>query len=335
LNVAAFLDELLSRDIRLSADGGRLRCSAPAGALTPELREQLRERKAEILEFLRTAEAIARQPEGIVPMQPRGTRVPVYAVSGHNGDVFAFRDLVRHLGEDQPFFGLQAPGLEGHSEPLARVEDLAAYFASQIRAFHKSGPFIIAGYCAGGAIAFELAQQLLRTHAQVGFLALFGCAHPSVFRFSLAYWGKQRLPYWGKRIVMHTQVLATLPSFGDRRQYVAERLRRRLKALRDERTPRGTDAESLMKFRFEQATMAAVRRYTPGPYPGRVCHFIPKSAWLPANGAVVRWRSAAPHTEEYYAETVNAQAMLVDPDAAVFAELFKSCRDASALQAAS
>ena len=75
MNVAAFLNELLNRDIRVSADGERLRCNAPAGALTPELREELARRKAEILEFLRKAGEIARQPDGIVPMQPRGARI--------------------------------------------------------------------------------------------------------------------------------------------------------------------------------------------------------------------------------------------------------------------
>ena len=45
--VTAFLEELRSRDIRVWADGDQLRCSAPTGVLTPELRNQLRERKAD------------------------------------------------------------------------------------------------------------------------------------------------------------------------------------------------------------------------------------------------------------------------------------------------
>jgi surfactin synthase thioesterase subunit len=66
---------------------------------------------------------------------------------------------VQHLGEDQPFFGLQPPGVDGHGEPLASVEELAAYFAAQIRAFRPNSPCIIAGYCGGGTIAFELADN--------------------------------------------------------------------------------------------------------------------------------------------------------------------------------
>ena len=138
---------------------------------------------------------------------------------------------------------------------------------------------------------------------------MFGCAHPSVYRFNLRY--------WAERVALHAGIAATLPSFRARWQYLAARWRARLRELHVEKTSR-----------FEQAALAAVRRYTPGPYAGRVCHFIPKKGWLPDNGGAARWRSAAPRTEEYYGpDKVDAERMLVDPDAAVFAEIFKRCRD--------
>lgn len=295
MSAGAFLQELLKRDIRLSANGEQLRCSAPAGALTPGLRQELARRKAEILEFLRQAQRIARQPDGIVPLQPRGTRIPIYAVAGHDGDVFAFRDLVRHLGGDQPFFGLQPP-------ELARIEDIAGELAAQIRAFRPGGAFVIAGYCAGGALAFELARQLARAGAEPALLALFGCAHPSFYRFNLRY--------WVGRMGLHLRNVLRLRSF----KYLAARVRERLKWLPVERS--------------ERAALAAVRGYAPGPYAGRVCHFMPKKGWLPDDGGAARWRAAAPRTEEYYGpDTVDAERMLLDPDAAVFAQLYRNCLD--------
>ena len=244
---------------------------------------------------------VSRQADGIVPMQPRGTRIPIYAVPGHNADVFAFLDLARRLGEDQPFFGLQV-------EPLERVEDVAASLARQIRAFQPSGPFVIAGYCAGGSVAFELARQLKRAGAEPAFLALFGCAHPSVYRFNLRH--------WAARVALHASIAAALPSFRARWAYLAERWRARLRQLHVDKA----------QSRLEQATLAAARRYTPQPYSGRVCHFLPKRGWLPGEGGAARWRAVAPRTEEYYGpDHVEAERMLLDPHAAVFADFYRKC----------
>ncbi len=55
-----------------------------------------------------------------LPLEAAGTRTPIFAVGGHNGDVFTYRALALHLGPDQPFFGLQPPGLEEGSQPLTR-----------------------------------------------------------------------------------------------------------------------------------------------------------------------------------------------------------------------
>src|SRR5206468_7448982 len=158
VKIPTLLSTLRDRDIHISADGDRLRCNAPAGALTPELRDELQRRKGDILEFLRSAGTLASQQRAIVPLQSRGKCIPIFAVAGHNGDVFCYRALARHLGDDQPFYGLEPPGRDGQSEPLTRIEDLAAYFAAQIRAFRPGGPYIIAGFCTGGTIAFELGR---------------------------------------------------------------------------------------------------------------------------------------------------------------------------------
>jgi natural product biosynthesis luciferase-like monooxygenase protein len=316
-----FLAKLRERDIQVAADGDRLRCNAPPGALTPELRAELQERKNDILKFLRSADDVARQQRSIVPLQARGTRTPVFGTAGHNGDVFCYRALVHHLGEDQPFFGLQPPGLDGQSEPLTRVEELAAYFAEQIRAFRPNGPYIIAGYCAGGGIAFELARQLRRDGALIGGVALFGSPFPTWYRRGSQL--RHRLKNRTMWLARHTRTLAALPS-GQRRLYIAEKLRNR--NSHSAQPPPAADAILLQRDKVGQATLAALRRYQPQFYPGDLSLFFPSEKSLHFH-ALSQWRSWAKHTDEYVGpDGCNGDTMLRESHASAFAELFKQSR---------
>lgn len=54
MTAAEFVVHLGLRDIRLSLDGNRLRCSAPKGALTEALRDELAARKTEVVAWLRS-----------------------------------------------------------------------------------------------------------------------------------------------------------------------------------------------------------------------------------------------------------------------------------------
>jgi thioesterase domain-containing protein len=324
MNAAAFLAELRSRDIQVWAVGGELRCSAPAGALTPELREALRSRKNEILEFLASVQALAGQQRAIVPLQANGERAPVFGVPGHNGDVFCYRALAQSLGDEQPFFGLQPPGLDGHGTPLTRVEDIAAYFAAQIRAFRPEGPYVIAGYCAGGTVAFELAQQLLRAGAALSFVALFGSPYPTYFR--LPTQALLRLADQAERTGNFVRELAS-QSWQGRRQYLAEKLRQR-KARRDAKKAAALDPLLAGRAQVERATLSAVRRYTPTTFAGRVSLFLPGGRWLRSGVAALRWRSVAQRSEEYFGpDDSTGYDMLRTPMAPAFAQLFRHAAD--------
>lgn len=306
MSAAAFLSELRRRDIQVSAVGGQLRCIAKTGELTPELREQLRQWKDDILKLLASAQALAAQERAIVPLQANGSRVPVFGVPGHNGDVFCYRALAQRLGEDQPFFGLQPPGLDGQDEPLTRVEDLAATFARQIRAFQPQGPYVIAGYCAGGTVAFELARQLEREGQPVSLLALFGSPHPAYFRLA------SRLK---QRIADKVAALGTLM----RELNLAERLQKRRDRINALRAA-AIDPVLVLRTKVEDATVSAVRAYEPGGFAGRVALFLPSRRWDDGDG----WREVAPHAEQYAGpEDCGSQDMLREPNAAAFATLFE------------
>src|SRR5439155_5375056 len=108
----------------------------------------------------------------LVPIQPTGSRPPVFAMPGVSGDVLGYNTLARLLGPDQPFYGLQSRGLDGLEDPLTRIEDIAAEFLREIRAVQPEGPYYLVGLCMGGVVAYEMAQQLHAAGQQVGLLGL-------------------------------------------------------------------------------------------------------------------------------------------------------------------
>ncbi len=327
MSLQPFLAELSSREVRLWADGDQLRCKAPAGVLTPELRDELRVRKSEILEFLRTADDVARQARAVVPLQPRGTRDPIFAVAGHYGDAFSYRALALRLGEDQPFFGLEPPGLDGESEPLARVEDLAAYFAAQIQAMQPEGPYIIAGHCAGGAIAFELAQQLRRRGASIRLLVLFACPYPTFY--GVAPQLKQAVVQQMHRIGRHVRAMAKL-SFPQARQYLAGKIRR-VQAQRDAGHAALADPVLARRAAVSRSTVAAIRRYTPVGYAGAVSLILPNREWLRSGADPLRWRSVAPQAEHSFGpDDCDPDLLLMEPGAGPIADLFRQMRGLTA-----
>lgn len=322
MSVAALLAELRRRDIELAADGDALRCSAPAGALTPVLREQVRARKSEIVAFLRNAETLTRQQRAIVPLQALGDRDPIFALGGHNGDVFCYRALSARLGPDQPFFGLQPPGLEGGERPLQSIEEIAAHFASEIRAFRPSGPYVIAGYCAGGTIAVELARQLLEQGAAVRFVALFAGPHPAWYRF----WPqvRHRLTVLVDRVRAHARALVSLPA-GQRRSYLSAALRRRAEERAAARAAMA-DSELARRKHLGEVTLAAVRRYEPRRFEGRLALFLPSARWRVSGEALLcrRWRPLAAEVRALDGpDGCRGDQLLLEPAVGVLAELLR------------
>jgi thioesterase domain-containing protein len=230
--------------------------------------------------------------------------------------------LAQHLGDDQPLYGLQPPGLDGHSKPLRRIEDLAAYFAGQIRAFRPTGPCVITGFCTGGTIAFELARQLLRERVAVSFVALFGAPYPTWYRLLPQL--RWHLGDQVELVVKHARALTSL-SLGEWRPYIAERRRNR-EALRAAERTTEPDAVLVLRAGVERATIAAARRYTPGHFAGRVGLFLPCRAWARLGIGPLRWRSVARDTEEYFGpDGCTSDNMLREPYAATFAEFLRQC----------
>ncbi|HEX6747477.1 MAG TPA: amino acid adenylation domain-containing protein [Longimicrobium sp.] len=96
----------------------------------------------------------------LVALLAGGTRTPIFCVHPAGGTVFRYADLSRHLGPSQPFYGLQAQGVNDDAEPLATVDEMAERYLDAIRDAFPRGPYVLAGWSAGGVIAYEMARRL-------------------------------------------------------------------------------------------------------------------------------------------------------------------------------
>jgi thioesterase domain-containing protein len=83
-----------------------------------------------------------------------------------------YRELVDALDPDQPVYGLQPEGLDGQAIPKTTIEEIAADYVRDVLAFRPVGPYLFAGYCYSGYIAFEIARQLHERGTPVAMLAL-------------------------------------------------------------------------------------------------------------------------------------------------------------------
>lgn len=113
-----------------------------------------------------------RRSPSLVAVRPEGTKPPFFCVHDNTGLVH-YRGLARALGRDQPFYGLQAQGLDGAGAPYETVEEMAAHYVREIREFQPSGPYYLGGYSFGGKVAFEMARRLHADGQRVALLAFF------------------------------------------------------------------------------------------------------------------------------------------------------------------
>ena len=218
----------------------------------------------------------------LVPIQPHGSRPPFYFVHAHGGNVLGYYDLARHLGADQPFYGLQAQGLGGGTSDVHRFEDMAVSYVREVRTLQPHGPYFLGGWCMGGNIALEMAQQLQRQGEEVGLLVLVQSAPPDYPRYRPGTTRLHRLLYrLAQRLDLEVSNFLEVEA---RPAYAWRRMKRMLtlgqvaaeKALERLLGPLGLRPPRSRAHTLEALAAAHQRTYMesrPHPYRGRVLLF--------------------------------------------------------------
>ena len=124
----------------------------------------------------------------IVPMNagPVAARTPLFVVAGMFGNVLNLSHLAHLLGEERPFYALQARGLFGDESPHETFEDMATDYIHELRQVQAHGPYLLGGFSGGGLIAFEMARQLMAAGEKVLSVLMLDTPVREIPQFSLA-----------------------------------------------------------------------------------------------------------------------------------------------------
>jgi acyl-CoA synthetase (AMP-forming)/AMP-acid ligase II/thioesterase domain-containing protein/acyl carrier protein len=122
--------------------------------------------------------ACAKAHDSLVPFQTRGERPPFFMVHPHSGRSIGIGHIAPHLSSAQPYYGFAARGMDGRRLPHRSLQEMAAAYIMEVRAVQPEGPYLLGGFCAGGIVAYEMAQQLTAAGACVAQLVMIDSAHP-------------------------------------------------------------------------------------------------------------------------------------------------------------
>ncbi|MEO5574034.1 MAG: amino acid adenylation domain-containing protein, partial [Gammaproteobacteria bacterium] len=271
----------------------------------------------------------------LVPIQVGGSKPPFFCVHGAGGALLHFRDLVRYLGPDQPFYGLQPQGIDGRPATLTKVEEMASFYINELRAFQPEGPYYLGGHCFGGLVALEIAQQLHAQGQQVALLILMDTPGPE-FPLEL---GRRSLHVLirlrnriRKRLKLHWQNISRL-KFGRKLLYLLDYTKTRVQKAIIRVTYKCylhagiVIPHKLRNYYVFDIAVAAIKAYRPKVYSGRITLFWASKDITSHrhNECNERWKQLAGSGVERYDLPATHTTLFYEPQVQVLGERLAEC----------
>jgi amino acid adenylation domain-containing protein len=273
----------------------------------------------------------------IVDIQPTGSRPPFFWIHSLGGDgggaFFYYRKLAELLGPDQPSFGIRSP-----QEPFSRIEEMARFYASEIRKFQAEGPYYLGGFCFGGNVAFEIAQQLNAAGQKVGLLVMLESSPPNVnhkqsWSATAAKYSIQNLVENVKDFVNESpgKKMTLLKSKGKR---LKEKVQQRLGPAPEDKAPELNQILDLSTYpegyvKYAETHWHALSEYHPAPYPGEITLFRAKKQGLTNFNHTLGWDALAGDRVHVTVIPGAHESMLHEPNVQIVAAKLRELLDRS------
>ena len=147
-----------------------------------------------IAQIARRLQGEEQEDEYVIGMRSEGSKVPLFLVPGHGGDIFTYSHLVKYLDSDRPVYVFRFPEKARVDDEVANrmIRDMASMYIDEMKRLQPNGPYHVAGFCFGGEVAFEIAQQLRKRESETGFVGIMfvylqGAVHAEGWKERLSF----------------------------------------------------------------------------------------------------------------------------------------------------
>ena len=103
----------------------------------------------------------------------------LFLVHDGDGETLLYKNLAERFPQDFAVYGIEPRSLPGNPMAHSSLDEMAAYYIEAIRQKQPHGPYYLSGMCAGGLIAYIMAEQLVNLGETVGMVAILDAATPN------------------------------------------------------------------------------------------------------------------------------------------------------------
>jgi FkbH-like protein len=111
-----------------------------------------------------------------------GSGPALFLVHDGDGQTLLYRNLARRMPPEVAVYGIEPHGTDQCPILHTRIPQMAAWYIQRMEEVCREGPYLLAGMCAGGVIAFEMALQLRRQRRPVAGVFLLDATAPGAAR---------------------------------------------------------------------------------------------------------------------------------------------------------
>jgi non-ribosomal peptide synthetase component F/thioesterase domain-containing protein len=246
-----------------------------------------------------------------------GTHTPFFYLHGDlTGGGFYSLKLSRALGPETPFYVLPPRDIRLLSS-ISSIEEMAAAHLDALRAVKPQGPYVIGGFCIGGLVAYELAQQIKASGDEVKMLliidaapedkALRGLRKLSAALGKMLGWDeKKRVTHFGRWAAWQTRLQrwdaqnkqthrGIIPRIGDAFGFAYDLIRRRFRPpARSPKESEKLEAENSSDYDAASVFLWSAAGYDGRRYDGPMAVLLSEDVLRDSHSISRQWQELAP-----------------------------------------